>query len=86
MLSHGLKKKCANRHVLTCDLQATASAAAANVLRNHAVPPSVLQRIGTDLLESDPQQIVANCVHALCQWRDDTARQADEGTLSLMPS
>ena len=72
--------------LLTCDAQAAASASAANVLRSHAVPPSMLERISADLPDSDPQQTVANSVHAMCQWRDDTARQEDEGTHSLTPS
>lgn len=65
--------------------QAAASASAANVLRSHAVPPSMLERISADLPDSDPQQTVANSVHALCQWRDDTARQEDEGVQAILP-
>ncbi len=64
-------------------LQAAASAAAATVLRNHAASPSTLADISLELPDQNPQQVLTDCVHALCQWRDDVARQEDEG---LQPS
>ena len=64
-------------------LQATVSAAAATVLRSHVAAPSALAEISKELPGRDPQQIVTECVRALCQWRDHVARQEDEGVYLL---
>ena len=66
---------------MTSLLQAAASAAAATVLRSHAASPSALAQISAELPERDPQQVVAECVRALCHWRDAVAREEDEGWL-----
>ncbi len=60
-------------------LQAAVAAATASVLRNHVASPADLADIAKRLPGRDPQQIVTECVHALCQWRDGVARDEDEG-------
>ncbi len=60
-------------------LQAAVAAATASVLRNHVASPAALEDIAMNLPGRDPQQVVTECVHALCQWRDDVARDKDEG-------
>ncbi len=60
-------------------LQAAVAAATATVLRNHVASPAVLADNAMNLPGRDPQQVVTDCVHALCQWRDDVARDKDEG-------
>jgi hypothetical protein len=60
-------------------LQAAVTAATATVLRNHVASPAVLADIAMNLPGRDRQQVVTECVHALCQWRDDVARDKDEG-------
>ena len=60
-------------------LQAAVAAATASVLRNHVASPADLADIAKKLPGRDSQQIVTECVHALCQWRDGVARDEDEG-------
>lgn len=64
-------------------MQAAVSAAAAAVLRHHAASPQQLEAAAVAFPEREPQQIVCDCVRALCQWRDDVAREEDEGAETM---
>lgn len=61
-------------------MQAAVSTAAAAVLRNHVASPGDLEAAAAAVPEREAQQVIADCVRALCQWRDDVARHEDEGT------
>ena len=60
-------------------MQAAVSAAASAVLRNYAATPQDLESTAAIIPGRDPQQVITDCVYALCQWRDDVARREDEG-------
>ena len=61
-------------------MQAAVSAAAAAVLRNHEASPQDLEAAAAASPDQNAQQVLSDCVRALCQWRDDVARHEDEGT------
>ncbi|KAL0022097.1 hypothetical protein WJX79_008401 [Trebouxia sp. C0005] len=65
--------------------QASVAAATATVLRNHVASPADLADIAMKLPGRDLHQVVTDCVHALCQWRDDVARDKDEGLQAVLP-
>ncbi|KAL0050003.1 hypothetical protein WJX82_002589 [Trebouxia sp. C0006] len=65
--------------------QAAVAAATATVLRNHVASPADLADIAVNLPGRDPQQVVTECVHSLCQWRDDVGRDKDEGLQAVLP-
>ena len=62
-------------------MQAAVSAAAAAVLRNHVVSLQDLEAVAAAFPEREAQQVVSDCVRALCHWRDNVARHEDEGTV-----
>lgn len=66
-----------------CYMQAAAASAAATLLRKRAIPSNSLAHISKQYPDRPAQQVVSDNIHALCSWRDQTAREEDEGNLPV---
>lgn len=60
-------------------MQAAAASAASAILRKKGISPHALDNLSQRYPDRPAQQVMSDNLHALCAWRDQAAREEDEG-------